>query len=98
MALHSLSENSMTTKLTDDLRQALEQEGSNPVYLVDATTNANYVIMRADQYEKVKALFEEEEFNPRELYPLVERSLLKAGWDDPAMDEYNDYDTHRSKS
>lgn len=88
----------MTTKLTDDLRQALEQEGGNPVYVVDAITNLNYVIMRADQYEKVKAVFEEEEFDPRELYPLVERSLLRAGWDDPAMDVYNDYKAHRPQS
>jgi len=46
--------------------------------------------MRADQYERVKALFEEEEFNPRELYPLIEESFRKAGWDDPEMDLYND--------
>jgi len=85
----------MTTKLSDDLRQALEQEGGSPVHLVDAATNVHYVIMRADQYERVKALFEEEEFNPRELYPLVEESFRKAGWDDPEMDLYNDYDAHR---
>jgi hypothetical protein len=86
----------MTTKLSDDLRQALEQEGG-PVHLVDAATNERYVIMRAEQYEKAKALFEEEAFDPRELYPLVEESFRKAGWDDPEMDVYNDYDAHRPK-
>jgi len=85
----------MTTKFSDDLRQALEQERGSPVHLVDAATSLHYVIMRADQYERVKALFEEDEFNPRELYPLVEQSFGKAGWDDPEMDLYNDYDAHR---
>ena len=51
----------MTTKLSEDLREALEQGGKLPVRLVDATTNAGYVIMRTDQYEKVKAVFERED-------------------------------------
>jgi len=82
----------MTTKRSGDLRKALEQEDGSPVHLVDAATNVQYVIMQADQDERVKALFEEEEYNPRELYPLVEASFRKAGWDDPEMDVYNDYD------
>jgi hypothetical protein len=87
----------MTTKLSDDLREALEQESSSPVHLVDATTNAKYVIMRADQYDRIKAQLDEKPFDPRELYSLVEASFLRAGWDDPEMDVYNDYDAHRSK-
>ncbi len=64
----------MTTHLTDDLRQALEQPGGTPIYVVDM----------------VKSLFEEDEFDPRELYPHVERSLLRAGWDDSDLDIYNE--------
>jgi hypothetical protein len=45
----------MTTKLSDDLRQAIEKEGGSPVYVVDATTNVHYVLIRADQYEKITA-------------------------------------------
>jgi hypothetical protein len=88
----------MTPKLTDDQRQAIEAHGGSPVYLVDADTNTTYVLIRADQYEKVKALFgEDEDFDPRELYPLVEQTFLRAGWDDPEMDVYNEYDAHRPK-
>ena len=89
----------MTPKLTDDLRQAIEERGGMPVYLVDATTNAGYVLLRAEQFEKVKALFGEdgEEFDPRVLYPLIEQSFGRAGWNDPAMDDYNDYDAHKPK-
>ena len=90
-----LPSTTMTTRLTDDLRQALEQPDGTPVHVVDADTQMWYVVMLADQYEKVRSLFEEEAFDPRELYPLVEQSLMRAGWDDPDMDAYNDYDAHR---
>jgi hypothetical protein len=46
----------MTTKLWDELRQAVEERGGAPVYIVDATTNISYVLMRAEQFEKISAL------------------------------------------
>ncbi len=86
----------MTTNLPDDLRQAIEMEGGCPLHLVDAATNVQYVLMRAEQYEKLNVLIADgEEFDPRELYRLTARSAAAAGWDDPDMDDYNDYDTHK---
>lgn len=46
----------MTLKLTDDLRQAISEHGGAPLYVVDATTNASYVRLRAEQFEKMKAV------------------------------------------
>jgi hypothetical protein len=46
----------MTTNLSDGLRQAIEERGGAPVYGVDATTNASYVLMRAEQFEEISAL------------------------------------------
>jgi len=86
----------MTTKLSDDLREAIKREGGSPVHFVDATTNEHYVLMRAEQYENLKALLVEgEEFDPRELYPLIAKSAAAAGWDDPELDVYNDYSAHK---
>jgi hypothetical protein len=86
----------MTPKLSDDLRQAFEERGGAPLYLADAMNN-RYVLVRADQFEKVKALIEGEDFDPREMYPLIDE-VMKEDWDDPAMDIYNDYDAHRPES
>jgi hypothetical protein len=86
----------MTPTLSDDQRNAIEEHGGTPVYLVDAATNVRYVLMRADQYEKVKALFEPDDIDPREAYPLADE-VMKEDWDDPAMDVYNDYDAHRPR-
>jgi len=86
----------MTTKLPDDLRQAIEKEGGIAVHLVDSATNVHYVLMRAEQYENFRALLADgDEFDARELYPLMAKSAASAGWDDPDLDDYNDYDAHK---
>jgi hypothetical protein len=86
----------MTAKLTDDLRQAIEECGGKPLYLVDATNN-RYVLLRADQYERIQALLGEDDLDPRDMYPLIDE-VMKEDWDDPAMDVYNDYDAQRPRS
>jgi hypothetical protein len=87
----------MTTKLSNELREAIEAEGGRPLYIVDADTNVHYVLMRADQYENLNTLFADGEvFDPRELYPQAAKSAAAAGWDDPEMDVYNDYDAHKT--
>jgi hypothetical protein len=59
----------MTTRLSEDLRQAVEEGGGAPVYVVDTTTNATYVLMRAEQYEKLKAVLGGADIES--MYPLL---------------------------
>ena len=87
----------MSPKVIDDLRQAIDEQGGAPVYVVDAATNAKYVLLRAEQYETLRALLvEDDQVDPRELYPLTAKTAAAAGWDDPEMDIYNDYDAHKT--
>ena len=83
----------MTTILSDDLRQAIEKERGSPVHLVDAATNEHYVLMRADQYEKVKAVFEHDDhdFDPREAYPFVEEVMRDDDANDPTLSSYQSF-------
>jgi RNA polymerase sigma-70 factor, ECF subfamily len=76
-----------TTKLSDDLRQAIEKEGGSPVYLADAATNTHCVLMRAEQYERVRAIFEHDDrdFDPREAYPFIEQVMREDDADDPTF-------------
>jgi hypothetical protein len=85
----------MIPKLADDLRQAIEEHGGKPLYLVDAANN-RYVLLRAEDYERIQALLGEDDLDPRDLYPLIDE-VMKEDWDDPAMDVYNDYDAHRPR-
>jgi len=83
----------MTTMLSDDLRQAIEKEGGTPIHLVDAATNAQYVLLRADQYEKVKAIFQHEDrdFDSREAYPFIEEVMREDDANDPALSSYQSF-------
>jgi hypothetical protein len=60
---------SMTIKLTDDLRQAIEGHGGAPVYVVDSATGASYVVMRAEQFEKIRAIARGDDVEA--MYPLL---------------------------
>ena len=34
-------------------------------------------------------------FDIQETYPLQEQVATAEGWEEPSMDDYNDYDAHR---
>jgi hypothetical protein len=83
---------SMTQVITDQMRQALEAEHGHPVKLVDEQTSRVYYVISAEMFEVVRALFTDAEFDPREMYPLMSKVAGDAGWDDPIMDAYDNYD------
>jgi hypothetical protein len=80
----------MTLHLTDAQRQAIEEHGGTPIPFVDASTNARYVLLRADQFEKVRSLFEEEDFDPREVYPFIDKVMQEDDALDPTLESYQD--------
>jgi hypothetical protein len=69
----------MTPELTEDQRQAVEQLGGGPVYIIDPTTNARYVLMRAEDYEKMNVLTEADEVSS--MYPLL-ADIAPDDWED----------------
>jgi hypothetical protein len=69
----------MTTRLSDDLRKAVEQQGGAPVYVVDSVTNATYVLMRAEQFEKLRAVLDVDDVEG--MYPLI-ASVEPDDWED----------------
>ena len=80
----------MTPRLSEDQRHAIEEHGGTPVHVVDADTNANYVLMRAEQFEALRFLFSDEEFNPRDAYPFVDRVMAEDDASDPTLASYQD--------
>ena len=67
----------MTIELTEQQRRALAEAGDNPPTLTDTETDTEYVLVRADVYAKLRA--------------VVDGLTKRAGWDDPALDEYERY-------
>lgn len=85
----------MMTKLTSEQRGDLQQHGNKPVPVVDPETNAVYFLVPSDLFERLRNLFDDEPFDVRETYAAQSEVAGKAGWDDPEMDVYNDYDAHK---
>ncbi len=86
----------MTPKLSTEQRRAIAAQQGGPVFVVDEETHAEYVILSADAFQKLRALLRDETLDLRETYAAQDRVAANDGWDDPAMDDYNDYDAHRS--
>jgi hypothetical protein len=80
----------MAPTLSEDQRLAIEERGGTPVYVVDANTNASYVLMPADQFEALQILFSQEDLSPREAYPLLDRVMAEDDDHDPTLAGYQD--------
>ena len=51
------------------------------------------VILRRDVFDRVRAfLYDDKEWSHDDLRQQLARSFEGSGWDDPAMDAYDDYD------
>ena len=81
----------MTLLLTDEQVHAVSAQSDEPLRLVDPNTNQVFVLLCADDYERVRSLLEDD-YNIRDTYPAQFASAMRAGWGDPAMDDYNNYD------
>jgi hypothetical protein len=61
--------------LTPELKRAVEQAGDSPVRLTDPETHRNYVLVRADVYDR---LLEQEERREQEAFLRVAKKNAKA--------------------
>jgi len=83
-------------ELTLEQRQAVAQQGEIPPRAVDPDTHTTYVLIREEIYARVRALLDEEgDQFLHDMYPSVMEVFGREGWDDPAMDIYNDLDPRR---
>ena len=82
----------MSVTLSAELRQALAAHPGEPVELIDEASQARYVVLPGEQFDRIKALLTSDEFDIRESYAAQSAALAAAGWDDPELDIYNDYD------
>ncbi len=62
-------------ELTEEQRQELESP--EPARARDPKTNETYVLVRADVYERMRA--------------VIDGYTRRAGWDDPELDVYERY-------
>jgi len=89
----------MTITMTPELRKAITEAGDEPVRIVDPETNWTYLVVKFQDHSAGTPLYEaggeDEEAIVKRTYPLIDKAFGAAGWDDPLMDEYNDYEPRR---
>jgi len=85
----------MDISLSPELRKALADHPGQPLELIDEVSRARFVLLPAEQYDRVKALLATDAFALGETYEAQSAALAAAGWDDSDLDIYNDYDAHR---
>ena len=50
----------MTIQLTEQQQQALARRADEPVRVVDPSTNTDYVLVKADEFESVREILDDE--------------------------------------
>jgi hypothetical protein len=84
--------------LSEQQRQELRSCDGGPVPVVDEQSQKVYYLISSEEFARVRALLVEEPLEPREMYPLIAKTAGEAGWNQPAMDDYDRYDEQRDQS
>jgi hypothetical protein len=69
----------MIPKLSDDQRQAPNEHGEAPVYVVDPDTNAGYVLIPVERYERIELIADTDDTEA--MYPLL-ADIEPDDWED----------------
>lgn len=87
----------MTPKLSNEQRQAIDERHGEPVYVIDSVTQEQWVLVPARTFQKIRNLLGEDAADIQETYAAQDQLTAAEGWEDPAMDDYNDYDANRKQ-
>lgn len=83
--------------LSKEIQEAVQKSEDNPIRLIDPETNVEYVVLPAETYEQMRngVYYDDGPITEEERHALLIEAGLRAGWDDPEMDIYNDLDPRR---
>jgi hypothetical protein len=83
-------------ELTEEQRQELSLP--EPV-AIDPSTKTTYVLVRKNVFDRIKRLLPDRgEWTDDELRLLLARSADANGWNEPLMEDYDDYDAKRGQA
>ena len=74
-------------ELTEEQMGAMESAAADPPRVVNPRTNETFVLLRVDEYERLKEEYDDSPWTREELQALAWEAGKHAGWED--MDEYD---------
>ena len=79
-----------------EIQQALHTSQGQPIRLTDPDTHIEYILLRAEVYDQLHGVFyDDSPLTQGEKRALLIHAGLRAGWDDPEMDVYDELDPRR---
>lgn len=87
----------MSIQLTSEQWQDVQAVLEGPARFSDPSQRETFVLLPANVYERFRSLFEEDPVTDEERRFHLQQFGRRAGWDDPAMDVYDDLDPRRKK-
>jgi hypothetical protein len=75
-------------ELTEQQMQALEKPDATPPRVVNPRTKETFVLLRVDEYERLKEEYDDSPWTREELQALAWEAGKQVGWEE--MDEYDD--------
>lgn len=88
----------MTPALPVELLTAIEDSGDTPLRVVNPRTQKVYVLIADEHFERLNALLNLAPLSLDEQQQALRDAGQRAGWDDPEMDVYDNYDAHQPQS
>jgi len=85
----------MPIQLTSEQWADVQRQEETPVRVSVPSQATAFVLLKADVYERFKSLFEDDPVTEQEREFQLQQFGRRAGWDDPAMDIYDDLDPRR---
>ncbi len=76
----------MSIELTTEQLKSASQA---PLHVTDPETNQAYVILPVERY--VQLAYCDDEFDPREAYPFIDRVMAEDDANDPYLQSYQEY-------
>jgi len=78
--------------LSKEIQKAIKDAQEEPVRLVDPETKMEYVVLPVETFELMRKgrYYDDGPLTEEERRYILIQAGLRAGWDDPEMDVYND--------
>lgn len=80
----------MQIELNEQQQRILAGRDDGPALVVNPATAERFILVPAAVYERMKFVLEDD-FDPREFYPLVDRIMADDDANDPHLDAYQHF-------
>jgi hypothetical protein len=81
--------------LSDEQVLILQNGGHDLHEVINPRTSEQFVLVRREVYDRLRALLDED-FAAEDAFRAQITSAAAAGWEDPALDIYNDIEAQKS--